>query len=108
MEFPEAIREVAKHAEHTVHDPGHVIYGWKVVQNGFRRYTEALSRHLFDTPVEAIKVDDHDLEQGEVEDLINSATTVAWNAMARLELLLQLRPSRNDATNNSHAARDVV
>lgn len=56
--------------------------GWKTVDDGFNRYTDALMRHL---AYEA---------QGEVldpETEIEHAAHAAWNAMARLEKLLEAK-----------------
>ncbi len=50
---------------------------WRHVENGVERYTEALGRHLLAT-------EDIDSES----DLAHAAHA-AWNAMARLELMLQ-------------------
>ena len=57
--------------------------GWLHVPNGHARYTDALYRHLL---AEA---------QGELydeESCIEHAAHTAWNAMARLELMLRNKP----------------
>lgn len=54
---------------------------WRHVDNGVERYTEALGRHLLQDGV--------DSESG----LLHAAHT-AWNAMARLELMLQERNNK--------------
>lgn len=108
MEFPNAIRQVATHAERTVNDPGHVRYGWKTVQDGFRRYSEALARHILETPESALVVDDSTIHPAAMAQLVESATVVAWNAMARLELLLKSQSSDGVAAESSHEARRVV
>lgn len=78
--FPRAVREVA-----AVSDFGASKYawkGWESVSDGFNRYSDAMVRHL---TYEG---------QGEVVDpdsgLLHAAH-VAWNALARLELLLKER-----------------
>lgn len=53
--------------------------GWRSVPNGSERYTAALLRHLFAEDREAI---DEDI------GLLHAAA-VAWNALARLELILK-------------------
>ena len=52
--------------------------GWRHVNKGFERYTDAMMRHLLKEGVEMI-----DQESG-----LLHAAQVAWNALARLELLL--------------------
>lgn len=58
--------------------------GWENVPDGFNRYTEALGRHLAS---EADGPYDEDWKKRGKEVL--HATAVAWNALARLELLLR-------------------
>jgi hypothetical protein len=53
--------------------------GWKEVTGGFERYTDAMLRHWLK---EAHEMNDPDTE-------IQHAAHVAWNALARLELLLR-------------------
>lgn len=55
--------------------------GWREVDNGFKRYTDALGRHLLKEGIE--KYDSDPKMAG-----VLHATQVAWNALARLELLL--------------------
>lgn len=98
LEFPNAINAVAKHAEYSVDDPGHVLYGWKSVPDGFKRYSEAVTRHLIDSPPPYEEVP---LALGDLNQHVLAATIVAWNAMARLELLLQSRAAGSAATANS-------
>jgi hypothetical protein len=54
--------------------------GWKSVSNGERRYTSAMLRHYF-------KESDGELIDPESE--LSHATHTAWNALARLELILE-------------------
>ncbi len=54
--------------------------GWKYVENGITRYTDALYRHL----IAEAKGEAADKETGRLH-----AAHAAWNALARLELLLQ-------------------
>jgi hypothetical protein len=54
--------------------------GWKVVENGIRRYSSALFRHWF-LESEGEKIDP--------ETDLHHATAVAWNALARLQLILE-------------------
>jgi len=55
--------------------------GWQKVAGGITRYTAALLRHLF-------KEQDEDYDSD--SDLLHAAQ-VAWNALARLELILRER-----------------
>jgi hypothetical protein len=54
--------------------------GWLVVPDGFRRYTDAMDRHRLKESAEG----PYDRESG-----IPHAAHLAWNALARLELLLR-------------------
>lgn len=79
--FPNAIAEVARVSEF-----GAIKYdwgNWKFVNDGVNRYTEALGRHLLSE--DAID---------EESNLLHAAH-IAWNAMARLELIL--RELENDS-----------
>ena len=53
--------------------------GWVDVPNGFERYSDALGRHLIAEGYES-----HD-----ADSKLSHAAQVAWNALARLELMLQ-------------------
>lgn len=73
--FPNAIAEVARVSEF-----GAIKYdwgNWKFVNNGVNRYTEALGRHLLAS------------EETDPESALLHAAHIAWNAMARLELILK-------------------
>lgn len=78
QQFPEAIKAVARVSKEGTEAPGHVLFGWKTVANGYRRYTEAMGRHKLDTPP----------GEDPTDEMIGAAAIVAWNAMARLEHLL--------------------
>ena len=54
--------------------------GWKEVPKGFDRYTDAMFRHLLKEETEGLYDEDSNLLH---------AAHVAWNALARLEFLLQ-------------------
>lgn len=75
--FPNAIRAVADVSEFgsKKYDWGN----WLHVDNGQYRYTEALGRHLLDETKQPL-----DPESG-----LFHAAHAAWNAMARLELMLR-------------------
>jgi len=54
--------------------------GWESVEDGFNRYSDALARHLLAETTEG----EYDSDTGCLH-----AAQVAWNALARLELLLK-------------------
>jgi hypothetical protein len=56
--------------------------GWRSVDGGFERYTDAMHRHLL---AEAMG------EQSDSESGILHAAHAAWNALARLQLLLDAK-----------------
>lgn len=60
--------------------------GWQYVDGGFERYTDAMHRHLI-AENDAL----HDPQTG-----LTHAAHVAWNALARLELLLREIEARGE------------
>lgn len=62
--------------------------GWEQVPEGFGRYSDALGRHLTKEAIEGM-YDVEILNDPKFPARILHATQVAWNAMARLELLLR-------------------
>ena len=63
-------------------------HGWLTVPNGLERYTNAMLRHYLQDP-NGGKLDDGPDGIGTLH-----AAQVAWNALARLELILQQRGSK--------------
>ena len=57
-------------------------HGWRSVPHGFERYTDAMVRHQL---AEAVG------EQFDAESGLSHAAHAAWNALARLELMLSRR-----------------
>lgn len=57
--------------------------GWEAVPDGFARYSDALGRHLLAEAIEGL------YDNGPKGTGCLHAAQVAWNAMARLELLLR-------------------
>ena len=57
--------------------------GWKYVDSGIARYTDAMDRHRLKEGIES-----HDDDSG-----LLHAAQVAWNALARLELMLREQDS---------------
>lgn len=53
--------------------------GWRSVPDGVERYTDAMGRHLLMEPRETV-----DPDSG-----LSHAAHVAWNALARLELMIR-------------------
>ena len=77
--FPQALSAIAE-----VSAKGAAKYawnGWETVSDGFQRYTDALGRHFLAESYELIDRDTECLH----------AAQVAWNALARLELLLRAK-----------------
>lgn len=85
--FPAAIREVA--AVSAFGASKYAWKGWESVDDGFNRYSDAMVRHL---TYEG---------QGEVLDpdsgLLHAAH-IAWNALARLELLIKEQNNAEHST----------
>lgn len=54
-------------------------HGWAKVPDGFNRYTDAMYGHLFKEMFEHIDPD----------TLVRHEVAVAWNALARLQLLIE-------------------
>lgn len=76
--FPRALLEVAR-----VSQRGAEKYswsGWEQVPDGIRRYGDALGRHLAYESMEG----EYDKETG-----LLHAAQIAWNSLARLELILR-------------------
>lgn len=76
--FPRALEEVSKVGTYGARK--YTDDGWMTVPNGFERYTDALHRHQ--------------LREWQGEDLdpdtqLSHAAHMAWNALARLELLVR-------------------
>ena len=57
--------------------------GWEAVPDGQIRYSDAMGRHILDEAVDGLW-DDKEGGSGELH-----ATAVAWNALARLELIIR-------------------
>lgn len=72
--FPRALMEVARVAAFGA--AKYSEHGWMFVPDGYRRYTAAMDRHRLQSGA--------DDESG-----IEHAAHLAWNALARLELLLR-------------------
>lgn len=85
--FPNAIAEVARVSEFGARK--YAWGNWQFVDAGIERYTEALGRHLLAT----------DLVDNE-SNLLHAAH-IAWNAMARLELILKEKKNDSLSTVNS-------
>lgn len=64
--------------------------GWEKVPNGFARYSDALARHLLKESTEGLW-DMEIIRDPKFPGEVLHATQVAWNALARLELLLRDR-----------------
>lgn len=76
--FPRALREVAKVSEFGIRQ--YTYGGWQHVSDGINRYSDALGRHILDEEIDG----PIDPKTG-----LKHAAQVAWNALARLELMLR-------------------
>ena len=80
LSFPLALQEIAKITLKGTKEPGHVLHGWKVVPEGFKRYSEAMGRHLL-----------REALTGDPDEHTFQIATTCWNDLARLEHRLQDR-----------------
>lgn len=76
--FARALEEVGKVATYGAHK--YTPNGWAEVPNGVERYTDAMLRHL----VAELKGEERDVDTG-----LLHAAHAAWNALARLDLMLR-------------------
>jgi hypothetical protein len=84
--FPRAVMSVAD-----VSNYGATKYswrGWASVPDGYNRYSDALVRHMAKEGVEGL-FDKEIMNDPKFPAKILHASQVAWNALARLELLLE-------------------
>jgi hypothetical protein len=84
MDFSLALQEVAKVG--TFGANKYTRGGWQEVPNGSVRYTDALWRHLLQERHEPVDSDSGMLH----------AAHLAWNALARLELILRKEKDKDD------------
>lgn len=92
--FPAALEAVAHVSELGARK--YAWMGWRTVPDGVRRYGAALARHLV--------YDDFatDSGPGGLGDEVLHASQVAWNALARLELILEEKRKRDEAKDISN------
>lgn len=76
--FPRALAQVARVSE--VGAKKYSWKGWEQVTDGFNRYSDALGRHLLAEETEGFIDSDTQMYH---------AAQVAWNSLARLEILLR-------------------
>lgn len=76
--FPRALKEVANISQFGANK--YVWKGWEQVPDGINRYGDALGRHILDEEID-----------GPIDPTtgLRHAAQVAWNALARLELILR-------------------
>lgn len=77
LDFARALTAISEHG--TIALSKYEPHGWIEVPNGVGRYTDAMLRHILLEPIESI-----DAESGSLH-----AVAVAWNALARLDLMLR-------------------
>lgn len=83
--FPRALKAIAEVSEFGSRK--YVWGGWKSVPEGVNRYTDALLRHLIEEACD---------EAIDPETELAHAAHAAWNALARLELLILERQAANE------------
>lgn len=76
--FRNALLEVSKLA--TFGAEKYAEDNWEFVENGYKRYTNAMLRHY---------LSEHTATSKDPETGLLEAAHIAWNALARLELLLK-------------------
>lgn len=76
--FPRALKAVAEHSQKGADK--YSWNGWERVADGVNRYGDAMGRHIVDEAIEG----PIDSQTGSLHQ-----TAVAWNALARLELMLR-------------------
>jgi len=83
--FSNALTEIGKVG--TFGASKYTEYGWKFVNKGKRRYTSSMLRHYFQDTDGTLHDEDSNLLH---------AAHCAWNALARLELILQDLEEKNE------------
>lgn len=84
--FPRALKAVAELSDYGANK--YAWEGWRSVPNAFKRYSNALGRHILKEKTEGL----YDLEirnDPKFPAEILHATQVSWNSLARLEKLLE-------------------
>ncbi len=82
-QFPRAIRLIARVGEAGTRAPGHVRSGWKSVEQGYERYSDAFARHILKEALLATEAEP--ISPDPMHVLLWEAATVACNDLARLE-----------------------
>lgn len=85
--FPRALKAVAEVS--LIGAQKYAWKGWESVPDGINRYGDALGRHLVDEVIEG----PIDTQTGRLH-----AEQQAWNALARLELMLRARAGQGEPT----------
>jgi hypothetical protein len=84
--FPRAIEAVAKLSLWGA--TRYTWEGWRSVPDGFKRYSNALGRHVLKEKTEGLYDLDARNDPKHPAEILH-ATQVAWNALARLDLLIE-------------------
>jgi hypothetical protein len=84
--MPRALQEVARVGTYGAQK--YSENGWQHVENGIVRYTDAMDRHRLKECIEG----PYDLDALKEGWHILHASQIAWNALARLELMLRPSP----------------
>ena len=87
--FPRALQAVAEVSAAGI-AKGYAPMSWRAVPNGFERYSDALLRHVLKEAMDPPRpADEPPLDNGTGGTGLPHAALAAWNALARLELMLR-------------------
>lgn len=78
--------------------------GWESVPDGEARYADALARHILKESIEGL----YDVGPGGLGPDVLHASQVAWNALARLELLIRRLDANNTISNNGSGGCGLI
>lgn len=81
--FPRALLAVSQLSEHGANK--YAWNGWEAVAEGIQRYDDALGRHILGEVIEG----EFDSTWAKDGKQVLHSVAVAWNALARLELILR-------------------
>lgn len=98
--FPDALNAVAQDSRYGK-EKYNLTYddiNWSRVEDGFGKYSDAMGRHMLNEAKEGL----WDLEAKELGFDILHATMVAWNSLARLQLLITELKKNNEWKDAKH------
>ena len=78
--------------------------GWEEVKDGEHRYADALARHIIKESIDGL----YDIGPGGLGKEVLHSAQIAWNALARLELILRRLENANQYNNVYRPSRNIV